>query len=47
MTADLARAALVFLARSQLQGSEVSAFVQVVAALEAIANPPPTTEPGA
>jgi hypothetical protein len=42
---ELAKAALVFLARSQLHGVEVSAFNAVVAALEEFANPPPLPAP--
>jgi hypothetical protein len=44
MTPELARAALQFLQRTQLQGGEVPAFVEVVNALNAIANPPPAPE---
>lgn len=41
MHPDLAKAALVFLHRTDLKGAEATAFLQVVQALEAIANPPP------
>ena len=41
MHPDLAKAALVFLSRSDMKGAEATAFMQVVQALEALANPPP------
>jgi len=39
MHPELAKAALAFLARAQLQGAEVPAFTAVIKALEALANP--------
>lgn len=39
MSPDIAKAALALLARAQLQGAEVDAYVTVRAALEALANP--------
>lgn len=44
MTPELARLALQFMQRVQLQGAEVPAYVAVVNALEEIANPPPAPE---
>jgi hypothetical protein len=41
MSPEIARAALAFLSRAQLQGAEVPAFVQVVRELEAIVIPAP------
>lgn len=40
MHPDTAKAALIFLSRTTLQGGEVPAFTAVVKALEALANPP-------
>ncbi len=40
MTPELARVALVFLARVDLKGAEAPALVQLAEALDKIANPP-------
>ena len=40
MTPELARVALVFLARVDLKGAEAPALVQLAEALDRIANPP-------
>ena len=45
MHPDIAKAALVFMARAQMQGNEAPTFMQVVAALEALANPAPLPAP--
>lgn len=40
MTPQIANNALTLLQRVQISGAEVPVFVQIMAALEAIANPP-------
>lgn len=45
MTPDLAKAAMVFLARTDLKGNEVPVFMQIVHALEVAANTPPAAPP--
>lgn len=45
MRPELAQAALQFLARTELRGAEVDAFLAVVQALKALANPQPLPEP--
>lgn len=45
MHPDVAKAALVFLARVDLKGNEAPVLMQVVAALEGFANPPPMPAP--
>jgi hypothetical protein len=45
LSPDVARAALVFLDRCQIQGSEASAFLRVHAALMAEANRPEAEAP--
>lgn len=48
MSPELARLALTFLARTQIQGSEAPAMMQVVQALQMVAMPqPPATPPAA
>lgn len=41
MTPEVAKAALIFLSRTDLKGAEVQAFVQVCQVLETLANPAP------
>lgn len=52
MSPELARLALTFLARTQIQGSEAPAMMQVMQALQMVAMPPATpptapADPGA
>lgn len=44
MTPEIAKAALVFLGRVDLKGSEAPTFLQVCTALDAMANPRPAPE---
>ena len=44
MHSDLAKAALLLLARADLKGAEARVFMQVWAALEELANPQPLPE---
>ena len=45
MSPQIAQAALQFLARTELRGAEVDAFLAVVQALKVLANPQPLPEP--
>lgn len=47
ITPELARAALVFLGRTDIKGAEAQTFMQVAAALDALANPKPAPKPAA